>query len=185
MRPAGRRQYAGREEPLPDADDLLHDAERAPRTEEGAPAERPQLYLVRRAPRRRRTRHLFVPAVIGALAAVSMGLVALHVLIAENQFKLDNLQDQANAAQSSYEHLRLGVAQLESPARIVSVAEGQLGMQQPASITYLPATSVAPAGGGAGIANPTSGGSVTGGAVTAPAGDADWPSIKPYLSGSP
>ncbi len=62
------------------------------------------------------------------------------MLIAENQFRLDNLQQQASLQQASYEKLRLEVAQLEAPARIVSVAEGKLGMRQPGSVTYLPAT---------------------------------------------
>lgn len=153
---------------------------------------------------------MLVSAGIGAVAAVSMGLVALHVLIAENQFRLDNLQQQASIQQENYEKLRLNVAQLESPSRIVSVAEGKLGMQQPGSITYLPATSAPPSGGsltgavnagpGARSGSSASGGSVAGGSVTggsvlggsvlggsvsAPQGDADWPTIKPFLSGSP
>jgi cell division protein FtsL len=167
----------------PAGDELLHDPRLAPR--EGQNGER-HLYLVRQQARRRANRrHLLVSAGIGAVAIVSMGLVGLHVLIAENQFRLDNLEQQANTQQASYEKLRLSVAQLESPARIVSVAEGELGMQQPGSVTYLPATST-PAGNGS-YANtgPTSGESVTGGTVSAPEGDADWPSIKPYLSGSP
>jgi len=57
----------------------------------------------------------------------------------ENQFRLDQLQQQASAQQERYEKLRLEVAELEAPARIVSAAEGPLGMRQPGSVTYLPA----------------------------------------------
>jgi hypothetical protein len=56
-----------------------------------------------------------------------------------------------------------------------------LGLVQPGSVTYLPATTTqASKGGGS-----TTVGPVPPGSVTAPQGDADWPSIKPYLSGSP
>ena len=62
------------------------------------------------------------------------------MLIAENQFTLDRLTQTAATEQASYEKLRLQVAQLEAPARIVSEAEGRLGLVQPGSVTYLPAT---------------------------------------------
>ena len=185
MSPAEPGRQPRRRDPVeePVGDELVHEARPASRESEAG--ER-HLYLVRQQARRRANRrHLVVSVFIGALAAVSMGLVALHVLIAENQFKLDNLQQQASTQQANYERLRLSVAQLESPSRIVSVAEGELGMHQPGSITYLPATTT-PAGGGAEVgAAPTSGGSVSGGTVSAPEGDADWPPIKPLLSGSP
>jgi cell division protein FtsL len=123
------------------------------------------------------------------ILAVSFGLVGLHVVIAEEQFHLDKLQQEASDAQANYEKLRLSVAQLEAPARIVSVAEGH-GMEQPGSVTYLPAPKAGGRGGrrGAGRHASTAGEASATGApdvVRAPAGDADWPSVKPYLSGSP
>jgi len=162
----------------------------APKPEEQPRSER-HLHLVRdqsRQPGIRR--HIAVLMVIGVVAVISMGLVALHVLIAEAQFRLDSLEQQASAQQARYERLRLDVAQLESPSRIVSVAEGDLGMRQPGSVTYLPATSV-PAGPstgsspGGGPVVPGVGGGGLNSSSSAPQGDADWPMIKPYLSGSP
>ena len=163
------------------------------------------LRLVQNQARRRAgRRRLLVMLGIASVAVVGLALVALHVLIAENQFTLDRLQQQAATEQASYEKLRLQVAQLEAPARIVSQAEGRLGMVQPASVTYLPATTSTPvartahrqqgvnassrsasparhvAGGAPALADPP-----TTGTVTAPQGDSDWPSVKPYLSGSP
>ena len=156
----------------------------------------------REARRRTNRRHTIVSAAIAGIAVVCLALVALHVLIAENQFRLDRLEQQASTQQERYEKLRLQVAQLEAPARIVSVAEGTLGMRQPGSVTYLPATS-APTATGTGSASglpataPTTarpgvgaerrapGDAASGSTVTAPEGDADWPMIKPYLSGSP
>ena len=80
---------------------------------------------------------------IALLGVFCLGLVTFHVLIAENQFTLDRLTQAAATEQASYEKLRLQVAQLEAPARIVSDAEGRLGLVQPGSVTYLPATSIA------------------------------------------
>jgi hypothetical protein len=237
-----------------------------------APQEsRQHLRLIeQRAARRANRRRLAFSLGIAGAAAVCLALVALHVLIAENQFRLDQLHDRATADQVAYEKLRLQVAQLEAPARIVSEAEGKFGMVQPGSVTYLPAiapsqsaqsvnaqsvnaqsvnaqsvnaqsvnaqstngkvtgngqTSGQVAGrrpenkgladkaagqsgagqnrsgtsgpqgatgtgssgtsgsGSAGSGSQGSGPPVTG-SITAPAGDADWPSIKPYLSGNP
>ena len=151
------------------------------------------------AKRRAGRRRLLVILGIASAAVVCLALVALHVLIAENQFRLDRLQQQAATEQASYEKLRLQVAQLEAPARIVSQAEGQLGMVQPASVNYLPATTTPAArttGKGAKGAATATGSSpqaqdvqsvdpAAAGAVAAPPGGSDWPSVKPYLSGSP
>ena len=158
-------------------------------------------------------RQLLIGLVIAAGAAMCLALVALHVLMAENQFGMDRLQQQVTAQQSVYEKLRLEVAELEAPARIIGLAEGRLGMAQPASVTYLPAISASgtprasrsghgrpgaqPARAGTKSAGPFgSGPSASGPAdssarnsspstVPAPTGDADWPLIKPFLSGNP
>lgn len=174
--------------PAPDLPDeaLVHEAGAEP-----AEREARQLRLVRQQARRRAgRRRLFVSGGITLAAAVCMALVALHVLIAENQFTLDRLQQQTSAQQATYEKLRLSVAELESPYRIVSVAEG-LGLQAPASVTYLPATSgrIAVASSTAGTTSSRgklhSRGAGSGTTVPAPPGDANWPSVKHYLSGTP
>ena len=175
-----------REEPL--GEELVHRAAAPRRDGQERPAgqERPDLRLVRRQARHTPRRHLVVPAGIAVAAGVLMALVALHVLIAENQFRLDNLAQRAAAQQATYERLRLSVAELESPSRIVSAAEGKLGMQQPGTVTYLPATST-PTGStmGGPSASANFGDTDAGSSASAPSGDADWPSIKPFLSGSP
>jgi cell division protein FtsL len=172
---------------------------------------RRHLRLVDREARRRANRrHIVVSAAIAGVAVVFLALVTMHVLIAENQFRLDQLQQQASVQQERYEKLRLEVAELEAPARIVSAAEGPLGMRQPASVTYVPAppTTATPTSGVAGAdeasALPAPGPGVSqgvatghgsssasapeggsGATVASPQGDADWPLIKPYLSGTP
>lgn len=191
---------AERERLLARAEGAVHDAEPARREPEQT--ERHLRLVDREARRRTNRRHAFVCAAISGIAVVCLALVALHVLIAENQFRLDRLQQQAIVQQESYEKLQLQVAQLEAPARIVSVAEGTLGMRAPGSVIYLPATSTptapGPAASSAGPAAAKRAGraadrappgppsrAVSGGTVAAPQGDADWPTIKQYLSGSP
>jgi cell division protein FtsL len=133
-------------------------------------------------------RRLGLTMVILSFAGLCLGLVVLHALIAENQFKLDRLQDQASVAQVQYEKLRLEVAQLEAPARIVSVAEGRLHMVQPGSVTYLPApatSSGAPEGARSARRGVSQASAGSLGTVAAPQGDANWPAIKPDVSSSP
>ncbi len=194
-------------------EELVHGPERVPGSDQRGEARQHErhLRLVSRDARRRANRRpLVIAGVIAGAAVVLMALVALQVLIAENQFTLDHLSQQASTEQADYETLRLDVAQLEAPSRIVSVAEGRLGMQQPGSVTYLPATTVAAgaqrsaasvrpvasgrAKGATGVsASPDAAGSSgtssaragSGAVVNAPAGDADWPLVKRYLSGSP
>jgi cell division protein FtsL len=139
-------------------------------------AERHLRLVPKQRRQRRDRRRLLLGGAFAAVVAVPMGLVALHVLIAENQFRIDHLEQQASVEQAQYEKLRLSIAQLEAPSRIVRVAEGQLGMQQPASVTYLPPIRTA-------LGGATS--TFAGAGGFPPEGEADWPSVKPYLSGGP
>jgi cell division protein FtsL len=156
----------------------------------GSAAHERHLRLVAPQHRRRRSRRLVACSAATGVLAVAFGLVGLHVVIAEAQFRLDRLQQEASAAQARYEKLRLSVAELEAPERIVSVAEGH-GMQQPGSETYLPAPAgrEGPSGGGAPAGRSSTSGDASAAeapsVVQAPAGDANWPSVKPFLSGSP
>lgn len=67
-------------------------------------------------------------------------LVGFNVLLAQHQLELERTQQHTSEARTRYEQLRLDVAQLSNPARIVTEAEQRLGMIQPAVITYLTAT---------------------------------------------
>lgn len=113
----------------------------APRQPGSPPDQRPPLKVVPRgyvSPRTRRRRARFVAAA-GALTAVAVlfGLAAVHVLLTEGQFRLAHVQRQADDAQAQYVRLRLEVAQLESPERIVAAAQERLGMVAPTALTYL------------------------------------------------
>lgn len=177
---------------------LLPGEGQAPRPEGPAPGGTPQrhLRLVPERSRRRLRGRFLVYSLVAGMLAVAFGLVALHVLIAEAQFKLDGLQQKASSYQERYEKLRLSVSEDEAPARIIQVATDS-GLQQPASVTYLPApravsgsrghaaTSTGPRSHPARSSRSTGSGSSSSDVVPAPDGEGDWPSIKPYLSATP
>jgi cell division protein FtsL len=120
--PARAAQRAPRHQPLP--------ATTAPR--------RDHLRVVQ--PERAR-RPRFSPKV-GVLitALLFAGLFALavvHTLLVQGQIRLDQLDEQVAEEQGRYQELRLQVAELESPERIVAVAQTRLGMVSPDDIVYL------------------------------------------------
>jgi len=88
-----------------------------------------------RTARRRATvlRGLGVLVVLGALA----GTAIAHAMIAAGQQRIDTLQRQVTQTLVEQQNLQLARAELESPARVLSIAEHQLGMVAPGSIWYL------------------------------------------------
>jgi cell division protein FtsL len=107
---------------------------------EPAPAERRHLrvipadYVSARA-RRKRARGLVVLTGI-AIAGALFGVVAFHVVLTQNQLDLQHLRSEADTASVRQQQLRLQVAQLESPERVVDDAQ-KLGMVPPATVRYL------------------------------------------------
>jgi len=138
------------------------------------------------AQRRRLARAILLGSVSVGVS-VAFALVYLHVVLAQRQFKLDDLTAQVQKQQVAYQKLRLQVAQLDSPQHVIATAEGQLGMVQPASVSYLtPSPGVLGGFGAVGGSEPGLTQSDPSSASTpAPAGDADWPRIKSQLAGSP
>jgi cell division protein FtsL len=124
------------------------------------PAPRPPLRVVSdeellaRSRRRRNRLLVFLTSVlvVGGL----FGLAAAHVVLTQNQFRLEQLNRQADVEQAKYERQRLEVARLESPSRIVAAAQERLGMVPPTSVKYLTpakaATAPVPAAATAGTA---------------------------------
>jgi len=126
-------------------------------------------------------RFLFLAA-SGVVLAVAFGLVYLHVVMAQRQFRLDDLNTRVAQEQAQYQQLRLQVAQLSSPQQIISTAEGKLGMRQPDSVSYLSPRTGAVSAGAPRLGTGRQAGA---GVVPAPQGDANWPAIKADLAGSP
>jgi cell division protein FtsL len=116
------------------------------------PAARPQRPPLRvvgpgeKAARDHRSRARLVAVSTVLLVAVALfGVVVAHVVLTQNQFRLEKLQRQAAEQQARYERLRLQVAEMESPERIVAAAQERLGMVSPPTVKYLtPAKAAAP-----------------------------------------
>lgn len=93
----------------------------------------------------RQGRRLLITVCTTLTVVLAFGVVASHVLVAQNQNRLDNLNRRLDAEQTRYERLRFQLAELESPERVVSKAHSRLGMVEPTQVKY-----VAPV-----VANPT------------------------------
>jgi cell division protein FtsL len=103
--------------------------------------QRPQLRVVEDRPlsrraRRRRTRVVVTVAAVLATACL-LGVAIFHAVLISGQIRLDELEARVAEEQASYQRSRLEVARLESPQRVVAVAQERLGMVPPGEITYL------------------------------------------------
>jgi cell division protein FtsB len=104
---------------------------------------RAPLELVKRkgrrlAKRERSTRSL--PLIIVAticVGAVIFGVLLEQVVLAQSAFKLSQINEQLDAAESKHEELLLNAAKLEAPGRIESYARERLGMVDPAHVEYI------------------------------------------------
>lgn len=124
----------------------------------------------RAASARRRARLSLTVAAAVAVTAL-FGVVAAHAALTQGQFRLERLQSRAAEQQANYDRLRLQVAELESPQRVVAAARDRLGMVTPPNITYLAPTPSTP--GRATDTEPESDGEP----ATA------WSTVKPHLAG--
>lgn len=112
------------------------------RTAHPAPAARPRrgpapLRVVTggAARRRRLTRGIAIASVITVVAL--FGVVVFHVLLNQGQMQLDHLQTRSSQEHARTERLRLELAELQSPGRVVAAARDRLGMVPPAAVAYL------------------------------------------------
>ena len=115
---------------------------------------RPELDVVDRRrttsrPHRRQAnilRGLGVLFIVGALAVTA----AAHAFVASDQQRIDTLQSKLTQTLAEQQDLQLARAELESPARVLAIAERELGMISPQSVSYLapvdPGPSVSQAG---------------------------------------
>lgn len=133
---------------------------------------RPPLRVVRPGPRRARIGIVTAVATL-IIFGILLGLVLFQTMMVQNQSRLDRLDTQVRDQQATYQQLRLQVAQLEAPSRIVAAASQNLGMVPPPGTTYLTPSASDAAANGVTTAAPS--GTGTGGSAR------DWQAIKPYL----
>ncbi len=122
---------------------------------------------------------------IVAATLVCLALVYVHVVLAQQQFSLDRTNAQISQQETTYQNLRLKVAQLSSPANIISTAEGKLGMVQPSSVKYL---TPSPADQPVGVDSTGSASGPNGAlqpAAMTPSSDSNWPKVKSLMAGQP
>ena len=103
------------------------------------------------------------------------GAAIFHVLLIQSEFRLDQLNKEAAKEQARYEKLRLDVAQLSAPERIVATAQQRLGMVVPPQVAYLMAP--APQDPGSKGAEPDD--------PAAPSLVGGWEEVKPHLGTRP
>jgi cell division protein FtsB len=118
-------------------------------------------------------------ALVGSVGIAALfALAAFHAMLASGQAQLDQLESRVGDAQARYESLRLDVAELEAPDRIVREAQERLGMVPPPGVTYLTPSEA--------VTNEVGQAAVTPSPTQSDAGDrAAWATVKPYLSGRP
>lgn len=110
------------------------------------------------------------------------GVAISHALLIESQSRLDQLDQEVAEEQARYEELRLDVAQLESPDRILAEAAEQ-GLVPPDEVVWLTPDQAAAAGETGGEAE----GEQAAGDGSAEDSDAEttWEDLKPYLGSAP
>ena len=103
------------------------------------------------------------------------GAAIFHVILIQSEFRLDQINKEATKEEARYEKLRLDVAQLSAPDRIVATAQQRLGMVVPPQVAYLMAPiPLAPGAQGADHDDPA-----------APSLAGGWAEVKPHLGTRP
>jgi cell division protein FtsL len=121
---------------------------------------------------------------VGGVFALFFALVLFHTVLLNNQRRLDQLDTQVRDEQASYQQLRLQVAQLQSPERILEVATAKLGLVPSNGTTYL-----TPSGPDAVAARQAEAQKASDDGTTSLTGDdqgtsSGWTQVKPYLGGT-
>ena len=122
-------------------------------------------------------RPLRLALLAGAVLTVGtiFGAAIFHVLLIQSEFRLDHLNKEAAKEQTRYEKLRLDVAQLSAPERIVATAQQRLGMAVPPQIAYLMAPAAQDSGDPGATPDDPAAPSLAGG----------WAEVKPHLGTRP
>lgn len=104
-----------------------------------APRSRLAVVSARKLQQRAQRRRARMIAIFAA-GFVVVGLLVVvtgQALVASQQLRLDNLQSRLSTATATNENLELRRAQLTAPTTVLQIAEHNLHMVAPASVTYL------------------------------------------------
>ena len=112
------------------------------RRDEDGPRRHLRLALPPRRSLRLSPRVGVVLTVVGFVAL--FGVAVCHALLIQNQASVDELDRRVATEQARYEKLRLQVAELESPQRIMSEAQEDLGMVPAGETVWLTPDQPAP-----------------------------------------
>jgi cell division protein FtsL len=142
---------------------------------------RPSLRVVGGEDRRPRYA-LWTVVALGAIFALFLALVMFHTILLKNQRQLDQLDAQVRDQQATYQQLRLQVAQLQSPERILEVATAKLGLVPSNGTTYLtPSGADVVAARQAQAEKAADDDGTTSLSSTGDGASSGWPQVKPYL----
>jgi cell division protein FtsL len=123
---------------------------------------------------RKRTRLLLGLSAVAA-AFVVFGLVYLHVISTEEQFRIDKLAAKETQQEQTYQDLRLQANRAASPASIYNQATNKLHMVDPTRVQAVPAPR--------GSVTPASSDLTPKNGATAPGGASDWPAVEGETGG--
>jgi cell division protein FtsL len=142
---------------------------------------RPSLRVVGEEDRRPRYA-LWTVVALSVVFALFLALVMFHTVLLKNQRQLDQLDAQVRDRQATYQQLRLQVAQLQSPERILEVATAKLGLVPSNGTTYLtPSGTDAVAARQAQAEKAADDDGTTSLSSTGDGASSGWPQVKPYL----
>jgi cell division protein FtsL len=109
-----------------------------PRNQSESETTRPSLRVLRGGKTVSSTRKkVLVTLAVVALVSIAFAAVFMHASLARTQLSIDKLNIDITQAERMNQRLRVEVATLEAPDRIVSVAQ-ELGLQPPKTVRFLP-----------------------------------------------
>lgn len=111
----------------------------SPRTTPAKSSSRLRLVVTRRLGRTSRFNpaHRLAFATACLIFVVFLVVTVAQAVVASRQIRIDDLRQQLANSVAINENLQLQRAELTEPSRILSIAEGKLGMASPAKISYL------------------------------------------------
>lgn len=154
-----------------------------PQRTTATPERRPQLRVVEDQAPRRLSLGVITVLAVGGIFAVLFGLAVFHTMLLQNQQRLDRISSEVSEEKARYQSLRLQVAQLESPQRILDAATTRLGMVPPEGTTYLTPAAGDAAGTSSGAIQSDASGNDA--AARSEDGASAWPEVKPFLGAAP